>query len=910
MEKNAFLQLGEMRRMAAVGENKVILSVENELELTSEMIVDDGVTEYYIYGETIKPVDKICMTGGLLSANSIAASEAQFCMDGQPGADGTASTKYSGSSGLPGGNFSLYLEKIKENQCLKLQSNGGQGGAGGNILLKDSSVTEAGGNGGAGGEGGQLQVFCRHPYSDFQEQIGDLLTLDAQGEQKKRFGEFVEQLSKVEALSSYFKELQKKKDMNPMDIMEAGQYITLAGMELLDSIQCTSLGGRGGKGGEGYTVGKSGANGEGKKAELHCFSKAEDVVSLRQTNIMYAHPEQCEMLLRQIQLRFFVWDNINQPEEIEVLSEMMHRLIQRTEPFYQLPVDTPLARAYEDEGKIGAYNSIERLAAVYLQTMRLREYLLQGLDYMGRRRDYVPLLSFQSYQNSLLEMKGSVTSLEQLKNNYIQQEVNRTNQEKYFKKMREELLLSQNKIQDEINQLNIQLQNVQDKILFYEKKVNMGKPEIENLITRFQNAVKSKSNIELSKVISALSGVSSSPKDIAKCGLATMKIFVKDITGFDDNKGKAIKREYIVGKMQEISLSLDGLQEGYQQQQDRGISIADPGADKLLATRSAVESVLEEIDNKIKNESRELREGFDTFVNYLIERNNAIVEYNSVLGQLQQKEEELQIIQDKSKRLTDENYQALCIQCQGDYGVTEEIIQNARMLLLDAYQKALKSYNFWALKPGALKMSDIVEKDNIWDISMESMENALMNLRKEYRHAVEESSVSLDNRQGISLELDESQIEDIRRDGNTIIDVCPEIFCGEDCENPFSGMYDVRVKGVKVLLDNLQFAGTNQKVRVSVTQMGEEKCMDRSKTWHTFHHEPCITLYEYDVVDGKETIDGALEDQRSKSWEESRALIGPFAKWKITIQGSANKKMDYSRITGGRIEFLICFRPL
>ena len=217
---------------------------------------------------------------------------------------------------------------------------------------------------------------------------------------------------------------------------------------------------------------------------------------------------------------------------------------------------------------------------------------------------------------------------------------------------------------------------------------------------------------------------------------------------------------------------------------------------------------------------------------------------------------------------------------------------------------------FWALKPGALKMSDIVEKNNIWDISMETMENALMNLRKEYRHAVEESSVSLDNRQGISLELDESQVEDIRRGGSTIIDVCPEIFCCEDCENPFSGMYDVRVKAVKVLLDNLQFAGTNQKVRVSVTQMGEEKCMDRSQIWHTFHHEPCTTLYEYDVVDGKETIDGSLEDQRSKSWEESRALIGPFAKWKIAIQGSANKKMDYSRITGGRIEFLICFRPL
>lgn len=574
------------------------------------------------------------------------------------------------------------------------------------------------------------------------------------------------------------------------------------------------------------TEGKSGEKGNVRKGDVYCIAPFERIDILRQKSVMYAHPEQCEMLLRQIKMRFFAMD-FEKSDEAYGVWELLVRLARRTEAFYRLPADMPLARAYQEEKKIGAPRSIERLEAVYLQAVRLQEYLLQGLDYMGRKQDYVPLLSFQSYKNNLTDMETHMHSMEELKSRYLEQEEEQKRHKERCQSMEREYRDIRERLQEDIKVLADRLKKTQNEILLYDRKARQKKPELTLQIKRFEKAVKEHSGFELSKIISSMTFVAFAPKSPVMWGAAGMEILVDAEKRIEDNAGISINRDYLTGRMEKISLTLESLQENYERQEDGELFLADPGGQKLLAVQEEIESILSQIDLKLAEESEELRAGVEDFVQAVLERNHAVLSYNSIIGLIQKKQEESEDTERREKAMRDENFQKQSFWSQFERGMVEELYQSAEIMLMDAYSLAVKSYAFWSLDTKSLRLSDIFYIDGRWNLSGEKMKLALMELQGRYQKAVERSSVWLKGGQTVSVALTEEQIQDLQSCGCTVIPVTWELFEKKNCDNPFAGMYDVRVSCVKVFLEGLYFEGENRRIRIIVTQMGEKRAWIR-----------------------------------------------------------------------------------
>lgn len=888
------LQFGDRRRMAEEGHRKIILSTEEICILSTEMIGEGGESDWYIYAEHVECKEKLHVKNGLFALHSF---------EGEPflsaaGADGKPASFWKqekGESGESGGSLAMYLEEWGEGQKIKLCSDGGKGGDG----------TE----GGAGGDGGEVTVLFKHPYYDLLERLDTIIRLEDGEEQKRQFYDFAGRCKKSPLLREYFQKIEEREELSQEDIIMAEQYILLEGKFWKDNLECSLKGGWGGLCRTEQAAGKNVKRGNGRKGNIHCITPFDRIDAMRQSTVMYAHPEQCEMLLGQIKMRFFVMD-FEKSDEVYAVWELLVRLARRTEAFYHLPVDTPLAHAYQEEEKIGATHSVERLEAVWLQTVRFQEYLLQGLDYMGRKQDYVPLLSFQSYKNNLTDMEAHMHSIKELKCRYLEQEEKRERQRERYQSMDREYRDIREGLDEDIRILADRLKKTQNDILLYNRKMQQKKPELTLQMKRFEKAVKEHSGFELSKIISSMTFVAFAPESPVMWGAAGMEILVDADKTIEDNSGVSINRNYLTGRMEKLSLTLENLQEICGQQEDGELFLADPGGQKLLAVQEEIESIVRQVDLKLEEESEELRKSVEDFVQAVLERNQAVLSYNSIVGLIQKKQEEAVEAERRQKLLRDENFQRQSFWCQSDDGMVEELCQNAEIMLLDAYSLAVKSYAFWSLDTKGLELSDIFYIDGHWDLSREKIKYALMKLQDKYQKAVERSSVWLKGGQTVSVKLSREQLQDLQSRGCTVVPVTWESFERRNCDNPFTGMYDVRVSGVKVFLEGLYFAGENRRVRMTITQMGEERCMDQNGVWHSFSHEPCSTMFEYDAESGREIIDGSLEGKETGTWEEHRALVGPFARWRIQIERTANKKMDALELKGGRMEFTICFRTM
>ena len=108
--------------------------------------------------------------------------------------------------------------------------------------------------------------------------------------------------------------------------------------------------------------------------------------------------------------------------------------------------------------------------------------------------------------------------------------------------------------------------------------------------------------------------------------------------------------------------------------------------------------------------------------------------------------------------------------------------------------------------------------------------------------------------------------------------------------NPFAGLSNVRLTSVRCWLSGVSWQkGRGHKIRVDLEHQGRETLVGCDDSVVVFRHEPVHVVLEYD---SRKPLDpdgiAAASDLQDGDGRSVAALIGPFARWRVSVSGRLN----------------------
>jgi hypothetical protein len=119
-------------------------------------------------------------------------------------------------------------------------------------------------------------------------------------------------------------------------------------------------------------------------------------------------------------------------------------------------------------------------------------------------------------------------------------------------------------------------------------------------------------------------------------------------------------------------------------------------------------------------------------------------------------------------------------------------------------------------------------------------------------------------------------------------------------DNPFYGLTDVRITGVRVWLTFADGATYQGDVQIELTHSGPEQIVSPNDELFNFMHEPIHKTFRYNIGTKKVTTAPSFGSFKQG---EKYGLVGPFTKWRIQVLASENTNLDISTVTGVTMQF-------
>ncbi|TWU71796.1 hypothetical protein ED733_000172 [Metarhizium rileyi] len=262
--------------------------------------------------------------------------------------------------GRRGGELELFVEDLplKTASCIFLEASGGAG------FQPSAKLEEEGRDGGKGGDGGSVKMI----YSPFVSQASAVVEkfladlYDAQKKWPSGFQEDAAALEKVLAdastgphvpLPSFMRTKSGILKSKKVVVRDQVKKLSLAlsgeshGSIFASLTQAIAV--HGGNRGFGSHGSKSdGADGEPGKDGTQVVKSTAILTEIHDTDVCFAHPVQCRMLLDQVGFLYFVGSLKSRAQGVILLE----RLQQRLEPFLSKPaVEPKLWKAYRRNAK-------------------------------------------------------------------------------------------------------------------------------------------------------------------------------------------------------------------------------------------------------------------------------------------------------------------------------------------------------------------------------------------------------------------------------------------------------------------------------------------------------------------------------------------------------------------------------
>jgi hypothetical protein len=914
----------------------IYLSGAPEYRLVSDYVQNPPVNCTYIYANSASIARPIIRTKELhLHAADITTIDPNATIV-SAGASGAANTTLVDTEALGGDAGSVVLSAAKFNKfnSLRINAKGGDGGKG----YSSPDHTVASGVGGDGGKGGNILLMvntafdliadgARHIINDTTKQPAD------KANDMLAWAQLAQTVSAPNAADGVswaftMKIDQSQPDMDPdgplphavnantfLALMQrAVDYLDFESAQYLSSVNCA--GGNGGHGGGTPDQRTTGAEGKSGTAGVASRTRLEVANVLTSTECLF-HPDQVELTMRDIENSYYIGttDSVQDTKnKLLVLTDRLSFLdtIKPTDNIYMAYAKNELATlnvlpgaSSTDPTSIVSLKTSLRLARNYLSNIKL------GLDFYRHLGTWVPRGSYKVFSANLDNVLNDFDSVEANYLNYVKLASDQANREQQITNSRYAAERGSELADSAMKTVSGELTETAGQIATLQDEIPAKCQAVQDELTKFQNDIKTRAEWPKPKeFLSAASMMAFCPEE-SMAVVQTGTLVTQSATQVHTQAGDAVEKSYVVQQINQLGEGLAGLKEGLQLVGDNPqLAVDDPGATKLLGNQQQIMDLVNQYSGDFGDDLKHLKAMFDDYVNTIIQRNNQIIHYNTLITVY------LECINKKAAfeatKATLGTQEAMTIN-SGMPAMAATVTKSYLaytskvMELLYDTQKAL---TFYTLETSTANLSSLRDDgfpsqglgarlkakkaDMIMDFT--NATDNLSNGRQAYGTAAGSDG------QPKRVDLSQWQLTALK---TRIVKTNPEYFTSISIPvataqssidvTPFAGNADIRVSNVRVYLDGAKTA--DGILRLTIQQMGDETLVTVHNEQRRFSHNRLVFAFEYEIATGKVLVDRFVDG------DDGYALPGPFATWRIGVSTLTNKSLDLSGVTKAWFEF-------
>ena len=933
----------------------IVLSSLDALSVGKGGIIDEDYSskkQMKIYAERMVFSGDYKVQNSLISAYSIEASKESYV--DTSGIDGKEPDPLkvkpdgdlNGTGGGSGGINNIYIEDFSQPFSLSIYSAGGKGGnAAGNPIFPK------GGNGGNGGDGGNVNVVILNKYNQASSILKEgykapqddaVIRTDAFGRLSNIGEKFIDSilLDNLKKLCDKLK-ISVESD-NVKDILnQISDFIfsiafdkrekiveilndTIIDMEadivplgkLMESNFIHSntnvCGGRGGTYGEGQIPGKRGTDGKAGTAEILSYVNTSDALSGAKDKFAIVHPDQCSMLLEKGKMLYFSADAVLNPDGFTDAAILFRRLYGKTAAFDEDNKEyEDLKEFYEkNEDALGTFDSIATFKEVFNESKIYLNQMQKGLDYYGYSSNYVPLASFSFYREIVEKLLNNLEKIESSYKGYFQNLKDQTKALEDLKNTRDD---SKRIIQESEYKKGILLSmatTTATAIEAYADKMEKQKKIFLNEIEDFRDKIENASGFNLDDLFSAVSMCAFCPESGFMAATQAGQLIYNSTEKINCGPGgQSVDKKYLVSRFKAIEADYQSLSEGYNQLADGHLQAEDINANKLLVQKQNLESFLDDFYAKFPDDVKNLKDSFDQYFSIVIERNNKIITYNSIVDTVVDCENSIESNKNKIQILNDDKLKTIKPNLPIIVNFVSKIYHEARGQVMEELYMASKAYKFWALSDTNF-LAQALGGAGISTIDSAMLRDVQSTIIKGYQDTVEAKGREAQHfplnpqDKGIEFVFSESMgssyIDSLKKNNEIYFKIKKVGPRTSKEESPFAGLAEVRLLKIRVWLVGAKSADNT--IQVDIINEGSEDIVNRKGMTYSFTHDPVATKFIYSR---ENNVDKIIEDGDvgMKDDDSLYAQIGPFANWRLRVDPRYNKNLDLSELIDVKIEF-------
>ena len=370
-------------------------------------------------------------------------------------------------------------------------------------------------------------------------------------------------------------------------------------------------------------------------------------------------------------------------------------------------------------------------------------------------------------------------------------------------------------------------------------------------------------------------------------------------TEITNDHGEQIDKQYLISKIKSVGASVKEIQEGFQSLDDGLVAPDDPGAAKLIADQNKLSDVIDDVSGKFPESVAKVKAAFDYYVRTVIDRNTQILTFNSIVIEMVKTSADLVHAQQRIQDLNDASLTASEANWPDVTAYVSCLYYKAREFILKEFDNAARAYQFWAINDEDILGPALGERTPP-KIDYNALNNGFVSLREKYVDAVEDFGTDPDSFDSILLSLTAEQVSTLTLCRSVMVSIPPVRSWTTSDDNPFYGLTDVRITGVRVWLTFADGATYQGDVQIELTHSGPEQIVSPNDELFNFMHEPIHKTFRYNIGTKKVTTAPSFGSFKQG---EKYGLVGPFTKWRIQVLASENTNLDISTVTGVTMQF-------
>ncbi|UPK92089.1 hypothetical protein LCI18_003024 [Fusarium solani-melongenae] len=758
--------------------------------------------------------------------------------------------------------------------------------------------------------------------------------------------------------------------------------------------------GSGGQGGRAPTIGQpNGANGDPGRADgPKSFVPVDFIGSPQSLRVAdpIAHPDQCQMLLNRADVKYYAASggetvqNITQEEMRKREAGIARALTGETDPTDEEKTPRPeyeearvlyqkilrrlhfvpalkeqldirdnqdllkLPKEEQERFSLAAsyaamvsdnlcLDPIAQLFQVYDHAVQRLNWTSIGMDFMGHAGLWTPRLTYKFYETELDGFVSKVTEVAKSLADIQGEEKAKAALEKSHQNCKLQLEGIQTRIMLLTAHPNGELRLIGTQIAEYTPLLKAKRTLLQKMVAEAKVEIKKEWNWDPKILLDALCMIAFCPSKF-NVGAQLANGVYKSATTVQSLDGEAVDKTYVVSQFGDAGESLEALADGYKSRPDGSLSVDDPGATKLLSTKTNLEKLLKNFQNTIPTLHTKIEKQLNEYVSIIEKRNKAVMDYNASLQLLAKAYADRDFYESRDKELGQVELSTYDPMAPSIRLWLTKYRQDLRYNILSTLYRGERALQFWGLAddlpdiPAAEDLSDLDLLRRRTEILKQRFQDALTARANNPGTVWPAVDGGFNNRgRGKFFQLSPDDVAAFKKATSISVNgadplvsynvheayfTIPPARAGDSkAQSDFAGHADVRIDSVKAWLYGAKVSRRNNKAELAVTlvHLGEESIVREDNKVFEFKHDAVTLTCTYDPTEVQSAEDipksiaydnqnlnsfhSAVLQARAETGGQLAASFGPFAQWRLSVSSQHNLGLDMTGLTDIAIEF-------